>query len=145
MNPPLRLLVAFESLVAEPPDQLVGVEGREMWAAVRWGHQKRWHVHVPDLDAQVLFNPRSIKTGTSISGRPIPAWARYLRGVCEELGYLNLLPEDGARLVIVGDEPSGPRYDFTLAMTFAVACYEGLQHPYSTHEIVELVERGEKK
>lgn len=142
MNPPLRLLVAFESLIGEPPDQIAGVPERDMWAACRWGQPDRWQVYVPDLEAQVLFTPRSIRNARNAVGRPIPPWARYLRGICHTLEADNLLPVDGGRLVVVGDEPHGPRYEFSLAMTLAAvcaACYE--QQP--THaELVEWVERG---
>lgn len=142
VNPPLRLLVAFETLVGEPPDFMLGVPGREMWVAGRPWLPGRWQFHVPDLEAQVLFTPHSLRRGRNAAGRPIPPWARYLAGVVRTLEDMALLPIQGAQLVVVADEPPGPRYEFALAMCLVVVCCDLTQTAVTSEQIVAWVERG---
>ncbi|XWX03712.1 hypothetical protein VZO05_14490 [Aggregatilineales bacterium SYSU G02658] len=123
INPPLRLLVAFEALTQQPPEVMMGVAGREVWLAGVWGHHERWQVHVPDWEAQVIFNAASIAKRQNAAGRLLPPWARPLIAAWQMLDSAHHLPSEGARFVIVADDPPGPRYEFSVGLAFAAACY----------------------
>lgn len=142
LNPPLRLLVAFETLIQQPPELLMGVKGRDVWLAGVWGNHERWQVYVPDWEAQVIFSAASIAKRQNAAGRPLPLWARPLIAAWQMLGEAHQLPVEGARFVIVADEPPGPRYEFSVGLAFAAACYErasGQVPP--TSALIDAVER----
>jgi len=145
VNPPLRLLVAFNRTLQQPPDVLTHVDGREMWLAGVWGYHGRWQVYAPDLDAQVILTARSVRQMQNAAGRTLPTWARPLAATCHALATMGRLPAAGARVMLAGDEPPGARYDFSMALVFAAACCEAYGEMSDTAALIDLVERALRK
>jgi hypothetical protein len=141
LNPPLRLLTAFQQHFDKPPDEIVGVEGRDMWVAGDITGSGRWLLHAPDLAAQITFDTRSARAFRSAFGRPLPPWARYIAGVCAALDAQHLLGAPGGRLVMVGDEPPGPRYEYAMGMAFATLYLSRSQHPELLLPLMETVQK----
>ena len=115
VNPPLRLVAAYHQLSSNAPEHLLRVPGREMWLAARAANADKYHVLVPDLDARTTFDVRSARANRTTLNRPLPNWSRY----CAKAVLLlhregNAMP--GMDVVVVGDEPTGPRYDYALGM-----------------------------
>ena len=141
LNPPLRLLVAFEALIQQPPEVLLTVEGREVWLAGIWNYAERWQVCLPDLEAQVIFSAASLRRRQNAAGRPLPPWTRPLRAAWMALTSAHQLPAEGARFVIAADEPLGPRYEFSVALAFAAACFDRVGHVPPTPTLIQQIER----
>jgi hypothetical protein len=60
-----------------------------------------------------------------------------------------VLAEDGLDMtgvtaVIVGDEPSGPRYEHALGMAFVALCYNVNQQEYQVNALIDVMERVQK-
>jgi hypothetical protein len=141
VNPPLRLLVAFDALIQQPPEVLLTVEGREVWLAGIWNYAGRWQVCLPDLEAQVIFSAASLRRRQNAAGRPLPPWTRPLRAAWMALTSAHQLPAEGARFVIAADEPLGPRYEFSVALAFAAACFDRVGHVPPTPTLIQQIER----
>jgi galactokinase len=140
-NPPLRLLMATQQTFGQPqPEWMVQAPGRDMWIAafLKDGHE--FVVHSADADASVRFSHRSAKTGRTVLKRPLPDWVRYPAGVITSLGDAGL-SVPGFHAVVLGNEPSGPRYNFGLGLVFAAFCYAVSQTNYTEDELVEVVEQ----
>jgi len=142
MNPPLRLLGDFQGERGKSPDWLVQLEERRMWVAADVvGHN--YTFILPDMNGRITFDRRSAKLKRTTRNRPIPSWAFYLSGVTCELARTDL-ELDGAVVVIAGDEPPGPRYEHALGMAFAALWYDVNQHPYTTADLISLMENIQK-
>lgn len=140
-NPPLRLLAAFQHLFpGHIPAHIVQAPGREMWAAVSPGHDGVFTVHIHDLPGRTTFTRRSAKTQRTLLNRPLPHWARYPAGVILELSDSGF-DLDGVEVVIASDETPGPRYNYSLGMTFAALIYTLYNRPYTADNILEIVEK----
>jgi len=81
INPPLRLLSAFQDAQGTTPEWLVEVPGRAMWLAAEPTNSHKQTVVVPDLDGRTVFNLQSAKKLHTIRSRPLPSWARLMAGV----------------------------------------------------------------
>jgi len=141
VNPPLRLLVAFDALIQQPPEVLLTVDSRDVWLAGVWNYAERWQVCLPDLEAQVIFSAASLRKRQNAAGRLLPPWTRPLRAAWMALEEVHHLPAEGARFVIVADEPLGPRYEFSAALAFAAACYERVSRVPPTSTLIQQIER----
>ena len=144
MNPPIRLLTASQEYLSSEPKLMLAVPGREMWVAadVIEGHE--YTIITPDLGGRTIFDRRSAKLKRTVRSRPLPWWARYLAGT------LLVLSDDGLELpgvtaVILGDEPSGPRYEHALGMAFAAMWYEYHQQPCDVDALLDVMERVQKQ
>jgi hypothetical protein len=113
---------------------------RDIWAAAARpleGEDDALTVCAPDLGARVTFNLRSARLKRTVLNRPLPRWARYPAGV------LLALPLDvpGLHIVMLGDEPAGPRYEHSLGVAFAALCSEVCATPIPAARLLELVEQ----
>lgn len=144
MNPPLRLLATYQDHLQKTPDMVVGVPGRDMWVAanVTGGHE--YTVITPDLHGKTVFDRRSARLKRTSRNRPLPRWARYLGAVVLVLSEDGIdLP--GAKVVIVGDEPAGPRYEHALGMAFVALWYAYHELPYAVDDLLDIMERVQKQ
>jgi galactokinase len=140
-NPPLRLLVAFqETFPALSPEWVVQVPGRDMWVAAVTNQRDEFRVVAPDLGADSTFSLRSAKAMRTVLNRPLPDWARYPAGVTVMLCHKGL-DSSGADAVIVGEEPSGPRYHHALGMAIAAFLHEVNGKPYDADSLLGFVEQ----
>jgi len=120
-DPPLRLLVAFQQATSTP-QWMVAVDGRAMWAAADSQVGRGCLLDAHDLIGKAHFDLRSARQQQTITGRPLPAWARLSAATALVLDDAELLPPT-LRLVMVGDEPPGPRYHHALALGLVAMCY----------------------
>lgn len=142
-NPPLRLLAAFQQEFNKTPDWLIDVKGREMWVAAEIRGGFPYTVIVPDMGVRIRFDRSSAKRKRTLSKRLLPAWARYLASSVALLARKGLeMP--GATIVIAGDEPLGPRYDYSLGLAFAALWYEFNQIEYTSETLIDIMEEVQK-
>jgi hypothetical protein len=142
-NPPLRLLASFQQELNKTPALLVQMDGREMWIAAEIIGGFSYTVIVPDLRARLRFDRSSIKRKRTLRNRPLPDWSSYLTGTVGVLARMGLeMP--GATIVIAGDEPIGPRYNYSLGMAFAALWYEYNERQYTTRSLLELMEKVQR-
>lgn len=139
INPPLRLLAAFQSEADKEPEQLLQLEGREMWVAADLTGGICYRVIVPDLNARISFDRSSAKRKKTNRNRPLPSWSYYVAGA---LGVLDRrgLAMDGATIVIVGSEPKGPRYHYALGMAFAGLWLQVNNQSFVTQDLIDIME-----
>ncbi len=142
---PMQLLVAFqENYPTLMPERVVKAPGREMWIAALFNESAAFTLHAADLDSRVSFTYRSAKLMQTVHQRPLPRWARYPAGV------LLLLREEGMELtglaaVVVGTEPSGPRYEHAVGIVVAALWHEVHDRSYTPESLLELVERTRRE
>jgi len=121
-DPPLRLLAAFQQVTDSAPQWLVAVDGRAMWAAADPQAGRGYLLYAPDLGGKAHFDLRSARQQQTLMGRPLPSWARLSAASALVLNEAGLLMPS-ARVVMVGDEPHGPRYNHALALGLVALCY----------------------
>lgn len=92
------------------------------------------------LPSTARFDYRSAKLKRTVYKRPLPDWARYAAGVVLAL-MDDGLAMGGFQAVFLGDEPAGPRYDFSVGVAFAAFCHEMNAQPYSPAALLDLTER----
>jgi galactokinase len=144
VNPPLRLLVAFQQAYrTTTPDWIVQVPDREMWVAASACGDETYTIVTPDLEARTAFKLRTAKTRRTAMNRPLPRWARYVAGV------MLVLANDGwgvpgLDVALAGEEPSGPRYDYALGMAQAALLHEIHHQPYTTRILLNIVDRVQR-
>lgn len=143
MNPPLRLLSAFQEHETHSPEVLLQVPGREMWVAATLGANHRYTIYSPDIQGHTSFDRRSAKQKRTVRGRPLPRWSRFAAGVILVMAEDDLLLSGGT-IVLVGDEPSGPRYEHALGMGIAALCYEQNERDYDVQDLLNIMERVQK-
>ena len=144
MNPPLRLLAAFqERYPSLTPSYVIQAPGREMWVAASIEQAEAFSIHVLDTGAHTTFNRRTAKVFRTLLKRPLPRWARYPAGVILALSDAGL-DVDGVSAVIVGEESRGPRYDYALGMTIAALVYTVNDQPFDTDDLLEIMDKVRK-
>lgn len=122
------------------PDWLVQAPQREMWVAGGTHDETAYQIHNSDEDNDTQFNLRSAKQKTTVLRRPLPAWARYPAGVVTQLA-INGMDVPPFNIVLLGDEPAGPRYDFGTGLVVAALCYELVEQTYTPDTLMQVVER----
>lgn len=142
VNPPLRLLAAFQDVFpGATPDHIVQAPGREMWVAAVMRDHDEFTLHAPDAGSgRAVFNWRSAKLKRTILNRPLPRWARYPAGVIMTL-CASGLDTVGFDAVVAGEEPEGPRYDYGMGMAVAALLYTIHQKAYTADSLLEVVEQ----
>jgi galactokinase len=145
-DPPLRLLAAFQDAF---PDQVMNwvfrAPGREMWLAAARADHEEFTIVAPDMEAvKTVFSLQSAKVKRTVFQRPLPPWARYPAGVTLLLAQ-NGLDLIGLNMVVIGDEPPGPRYYYALGMTFAALWHDLLELPYTMDDLIVLVDRTRRE
>lgn len=139
MNPPLRLLAAFQQSSEKEPQHLVQLEERTMWVAAEITGGFNYTVIVPDMDVRTTFDRRSAKLKKTSRNRTLPKWAHYMAGAVAILDRQGL-EMSGAMIVIAGDEPAGPRYDHALGMAFVALWYQVNQQEYTTQTLIDIMD-----
>ena len=144
MNPPLRLLAAFQQAYGKGADWIIPVAGREMWVAANTVDGHRYTVVTPDLDGRVVFDRQSAKQKRNIRNRPLPKWARYATGALLMLDDMEIAnPPISA--IILGDEPPGPRYEHAIGMAFIAIFYAIEEKEYDAQTLLSIMERVQKE
>ncbi len=144
INPPLRLLTAFQDAQGTTPEWLVEVPGRAMWLAAEPTNSHQQTVVVPDLGGRTVFDLQSAKKMHTVRNRPLPHWARLLAGVLLSLSQQPTLTLPGAACVVVGDEPTGPRYEYSLGMAYAALWYQINEMTATESMLIELLENVQR-
>ena len=143
MNPPIRLLTAIQQHLSKEPDLMLEVVGRDMWVAANLHDGHEFTIITPDLGGRTIFDRRSAKFQRTIRNRPLPRWARYIAGT------VQVLSEDfdlsGVTVVMLGDEPPGPRYEHALGMAFVAMCYSVNQKEYQLDTLIDVMEQVQKQ
>lgn len=144
LNPPVRLLAAFQQACAAGiPQLIIQVPGREMWAAAALSDDGRFNINAPDLEGRATFDRRSIRSKRTSSSRPLPNWSRYVAGALLELERAGLeMP--GMEVVIAGEEPPGPRYHYAAGMAFIALCYAYLARDYAPTDLIDIMDRVQR-
>jgi hypothetical protein len=138
-DPPIRLLAKFQELFpATSPQLVLKAPGREMWAAANFNSTTEIAVWSAEIGTRTTFTYQSAKQKQTIQRRPLPHWARYLAGASV---YVDVAEMPGVDVVVGGNEPLGPRYDYALGILFiAFWCdINGLELPEA--RILDLNER----
>lgn len=121
LNPPLRLLAAFQAAFpGQTPEILFPLPDREVWIAARLSDADDRHT-LADADAAappVSFTRQTAKQKRTQTGRPLPRWARFPAGVVIALSEIGI-DARGVEAVVCADEPPGPRYDYAVCLAFA--------------------------
>ncbi|MBK8025033.1 MAG: hypothetical protein IPK19_27395 [Chloroflexi bacterium] len=142
-NPPVRLLVHYQSLCEqEAPDLVVAVPGRAIWAAVRLNLSGFVKVIDADSKRQVRFTARSARRRETLLGRPLPAWAGYVAGVTALID-VDAMP--GVEILICSDEPAGPRRDHSQGMLMAALWHQVNNLPLDEHALFQLAEAARRE
>ncbi len=140
-NPPLRLLVAFQQSFPDSlPDWVICAPGREMWIAAAAARDGEFTLVAADLEGRATFNLQSARVKRTVTQRPLPRWARYPAGVTLLLAQAGV-DVIGLRMVVMGDEPSGVRYDYALGMAFAALWHDLHSLPYTVDTLIDIVDR----
>lgn len=143
MNPPLRLLTAFQQHHPEPPAHLLQVPGREIWIAAALGKKHFYTLLLPDMAASLTFDERSARRTATWAYHPAAARFRYVLAAARWLAWENLLPA-GGRMVIAGNEPAGPRYHHALGMAFITLAYACHERDLGEAQLLSAMERIER-
>lgn len=140
-DPPIHLLAEFHKIFPDiAPEHIVKVEGREMWLAAVTSNMTDYTIHAPDLSSKVVFNWRTAKNKRTLLNRPLPKWARYPAGVIYTLGAEGM-DVNGVCAVVVGEEPTGPRYDYGFALTVAALWHELTETDYTADSLLDVVDQ----
>ncbi len=139
-NPPLRLLMAWQAHYPQhEPQWLVKAPGRDMWVAGLMIEGHTYQLYNADTESATTFDRQGAKRKRTVLNRPLPRWARYPAGVIFHLSQQGLVV-DGMGLVLAGDEPPGPRYDYGLGMAIAALVYTYHQQPYDAELLLQIVD-----
>lgn len=144
-NYPVRLLSAFSAAFPESDlTWVVNPPGHAVWAAAAANGGLEYTLALPDAEGKVTFSLQSARTGQTILKRPLPKWARYPAGalllldaIGGEIGGLNIL--------LLVDEPPGPRVDYALGTAVAALWHEVVGRGYSPASLIDLVDRTRRE
>jgi galactokinase len=138
-DPPIRLLAKFQELFPSTSPQLIlKAPGREMWAAANFNGKSEIAVWSAEIAAHTTFTYQSAKQKQTVQRRPLPHWARYLSGVSV---YIDVPEMPGVDVVVGGNEPLGPRYEYALGILFAAFWCDINGQDVSEAELRDLTER----
>lgn len=140
-NPPLRLLAAFQmTYPSQRANWIMCAPERDMWVGASIYDSGQFSVTVPDLDDETAFRVKSARIKRTVDNLTLPSWAYYLAGVAVILSNAGLtLP--GADMVLAGEEPAGPRYDYSMGMAFASLWYQYNAKPYDQSILIDVLEQ----
>ncbi len=142
---PLRLLVQFQERYPEtPPEIILQAPGRDLYVMATPNESGRIVLDSVELNARALFTTHSAAYKQTITRRPLPKWARYAAGVvlvCDDLG----LSVNGLNAVVGGDEPTGPRYEYTLGVLLAALIHHTAGQIIPNSRLIELVDKARRE
>lgn len=140
-SPPLRLLTTFQlTYPSQRANWVLSVPDRDMWVGASIYDSDQFAVTVPDLDASVLFQVQTVRQKQDITLAMLPSWAHYLAGVAVNLSDKGFRFPCGD-MVIAGDEPIGPRYEYSMGMVFGALWYQYNAQPYTQAILIDLMEQ----
>jgi galactokinase len=113
---------------------------RNMWIGASIYDSGQFSVTVPDLEDSTVFRVKSARIKRTVENRPLPSWAYYLAGVAIILSNAGMTCP-GADMVLAGEEPSGPRYEYSMGMAFAALWYQYNAKPFTQSILIELMEQ----
>lgn len=140
-DPPIRLLMAFhQRLPLLDPDLLFQAPDRDLWLAAAYTPGEQYVLTALDLypDVSVTFTRQSALARRTVLNRPLPRWSRWAAGALVVLGDPPLPPLTG---ILAGDEPPGPRYEYTISLLFGALWHEFNRQPYLPGDLTALAER----
>ena len=140
-DPPVRLLMAFhQRLPLHDPDLLFQAPDRDLWLAAAYTSGEQTVLTALDLypDVAVTFTRQSALGRRTVLNRPLPRWARWAAGTLVLLNEPSLPPLTG---ILAGDEPPGPRYEYTISLLFGALWHEWQRIPYLPGDLTALAER----
>lgn len=140
MNPPLRLLTTMHETFGTTPTHLLRVPKREMWVAAEPTDGHAYTLIAPDANGRTTFDRRAAKQKRTHHSRPLPHWARHMAGVIVVLGD-DAIDVPAFTAVVVGDEPSGPRYQHACGMAIAALSLELVGDEYDLARLLDIMER----
>jgi galactokinase len=142
---PLRLLVQFQTRYPDtPPEIILQAPGRDLYVMATPTEKGRVILDSVELNARAVFSAHSAAYKQTITRRPLPKWARYAAGVlliCDDLG----LGIHGMNAVIGGDEPTGPRYEYTLGVLMAALVHHAAGQNIANSRLFELADRARRE
>jgi galactokinase len=144
-NPPVMLLAHFSaSYPGLSISWMLPAPERTVWVAGALAHGDSFTIVAPDLDSRAVFDLISARHKNTLRARPLPRWARYPAAVALQLEQrgLNLC---GANMVVMGTEPSGPRYEHAIGMAFAAFWHEVYGMPCDAPSLVDLVDQAQRE
>jgi galactokinase len=122
------------------PEWVIQAPAREMWVAAMLEAQPEFTLIVPDLEARTTFSLRSAKNKTTVMNRPLPRWARYAAGTVIALSEAGM-ELGGFHAVVIGTEPTGPRYEYAIGLTLAALCCQMADQSCQPEQLLDLLER----
>ncbi len=139
-NPPLRLLATFQlTYPSQRANWVMSAPERDMWVGASIYDSGQFSVTVPDLDDTTIFRVKTARVKRTVNNTALPSWAYYLAGVSINLSNQGL-SFPGGDMVIAGDEPAGPRYDYSMGMVFGALWYQYNAKPFDQKILVDLLE-----
>lgn len=140
-NPPLRLLAAFQmTYPSQRANWIIDTPDRDMWVGASIYDSGQFSVTVPDLEDETIFRVKSARIKRTVNNVALPKWAHYLAGVAVILSNDGMtLP--GADMVLAGEEPAGPRYEYSMGMAFAGLWYQYNAKPFTQSSLIDILER----
>ncbi len=144
-NPPVRLLSSFNEVFPESDlTWVVNPPGYAVWAAAATSAKLEYTLALADSDGKVTFSLQTARAGQNVLKRPLPRWSRY------PAGALLLLDSVGAEIealnvVLLVDEPAGPRFDYALGMAVAALWHEVSGRSYTPATLIDLVDRTRRE
>jgi len=139
-NPPLRLLATFQlTYPSQRANWVMSAPERDMWVGASIYESGQFSVTVPDLDDNIVFRVKSARIKRTADNGALPKWAHYLAGVAVILSNKGM-SFPGGDMVIAGDEPAGPRYEYSMGMAFAALWYQYNAKQFDQKILVDLME-----
>lgn len=142
---PLRLLVQFQQRYPESePELVLQAPGRDLWAMATLSDSGRFVLDSVELNARTQFSVYSARGRQTVLHRPLPKWACYAAGVAVHLADANFTI-GGLKLVVGGDEPPGPRYDYTLGVLMAVVLFTLHEESFTNTRLIDVTDRARRE
>ena len=140
-NPPLRLLATFQmTYPSQRANWVMSAPERDMWVGASVYDSGQFSVTVPDLEAHTIFRIKSARIKRTVDNAPLPTWATYLAGVSVILSNAGMT-FPGADMVLAGEEPPGPRYEYSMGMAFAALWYQYNAKPFDQSILLPVMEQ----
>jgi hypothetical protein len=142
---PLRLLVEFgEAFPDDSPAFTLCAPGRDVWLAAVENKSDHFALAAPDFKGKVTFSLQSARQKRSVWQRPLPRWAYYAAGVTLVMDNAGV-DALGMNIVVLGDEPPGPSYDFGVGLVFAALWHALRGQAYTLDSLADWVEAARRE
>ena len=139
-NPPLRLLTTFQlTYPSQRANWIIAAPDRDMWVGASIYDSGQFAVTVPDLEDSTAFRVKSARIKRTVDNTSLPSWVHYLAGVAVILSNAGMTCP-GADMVLAGEEPPGPRYEYSMGMAFAALWYQYNAKPFNQSILIEVME-----